>query len=117
MAASQQPSGSGATGPGRTKRWTRHATAGRAGAAKPPATAGAASSAATGWPSEPAEQDYRKGREQMVTAGDLQIMQDGDNARRVTRISDGFVLGWVRKWYSRDTVNQTGVKMFRAEPA
>ncbi len=47
---------------------------------------------------------------------ELTTILDGDNSHRVTR-SDGFVLGWIRKWYQTDAVNKTGIKMFRAEPA
>jgi hypothetical protein len=48
---------------------------------------------------------------------EITVMQDGDDSRRITRVSDGFVLGWIRKWYETDAVNKTGIKMFRAEPA
>ncbi|HKT90112.1 MAG TPA: hypothetical protein VJQ59_16825 [Candidatus Sulfotelmatobacter sp.] len=46
----------------------------------------------------------------------VRAILDGDNAHRIVR-SDGFVLGWIRKWYQTDQVNKTGIKMFRAEPA
>lgn len=52
-----------------------------------------------------------------MSTDELRIIQDGDLRRRVVRASDGFVLGWILKWYKTDQVNRTGIKMFRAEPS
>ena len=49
------------------------------------------------------------------TSIDTTLVRDGDNTYRVLD-ADGFTLGWVEKWYERDSVNNTGVPRFAARP-
>ncbi len=44
----------------------------------------------------------------------IEHKQDGNNRRRM--VVNGVTLGWITKWYKRDSLNHTGIKMYSAKP-
>ncbi len=42
------------------------------------------------------------------------ILDGNDDTHKMT--VDGRTVGWIVKWYRRDALNNTGIKMFRANP-
>lgn len=60
--------------------------------------------------------DIFKAIESANEAADITTTQDGDSRRRITRKSDGCILGWITTWLESDKVNHTGIKRFSAAP-
>lgn len=45
---------------------------------------------------------------------DIELVKDGIDRYRL--VVNGQTLGWIHKWYKREALNETGVKLYRAKP-